>query len=92
MGLIPARAGTTPKYELHPRRTGAHPRSRGDHFPASRLVGLLAGSSPLARGPPQAIMVLILVPGLIPARAGTTTCILIWTSLTRAHPRSRGDH
>ena len=71
-GLIPARAGTTEKIVKSGTATRAHPRSRGDHVSLEPHQSAEAGSSPLARGPPD-----YLVPGpdyrgLIPARAGTT--------------------
>ena len=90
--LIPARAGTTahPQHRRNPN--GAHPRSRGDHMLHLGKQRIQRGSSPLARGPPVAILAQRVVTGLIPARAGTTRYrqhqeVHIW-----AHPRSRGDH
>ena len=50
------------------------------------------GSSPLARGPLARDGVDIDIPGLIPARAGTTPYEAILAPLHGAHPRSRGDH
>ena len=91
-GLIPARAGTT----VFPRRTpgvaGAHPRSRGDHYPPGNAAGVDGGSSPLARGPRFLSVVPASSPGLIPARAGTTAVTALRGLSRRAHPRSRGDH
>ena len=91
-GLIPARAGTTISMRrLHESRR-AHPRSRGDHAPTTRDSLPLRGSSPLARGPPCPSEQLYAYPGLIPARAGTTTVSHASTMCPGAHPRSRGDH
>ena len=72
LGLIPARAGTTQHVRPSKWRSRAHPRSRGDHADAlaRRLPHL--GSSPLARGPLHYGGRDFEVPGLIPARAGTT--------------------
>ena len=50
-GLIPARAGTTGGDVFLLERSGAHPRSRGDHQSPFTLDALIWGSSPLARGP-----------------------------------------
>ena len=91
-GLIPARAGTTIPSPKASVETGAHPRSRGDHYilwlPNLRLVG----SSPLARGPHTGGSENTGQVGLIPARAGTTPTRSLRCRAARAHPRSRGDH
>ena len=71
-GLIPARAGTTVSLAVCSVARRAHPRSRGDHSAHSSSALLNAGSSPLARGPPQATLRMKKPSGLIPARAGTT--------------------
>ena len=91
-GLIPARAGTTDSGGGIFAGFGAHPRSRGDHgfMRSSRLPQL--GSSPLARGPPDAGDQAGGAVGLIPARAGTTLFQVVQGRANRAHPRSRGDH
>ena len=51
VGLIPARAGTTPGMRWRSVRSRAHPRSRGDHTGTRYRVIATKGSSPLARGP-----------------------------------------
>ena len=91
-GLIPARAGTTSEYCFLASSSWAHPRSRGDHLQSPELPCLQWGSSPLARGPPCQDQDSWLWLGLIPARAGTTPLIKSTLRMTRAHPRSRGDH
>ena len=92
LGLIPARAGTTPPMARLSPALRAHPRSRGDHldFIVNTITG--AGSSPLARGPLHRQDGLGHFRGLIPARAGTTYCRLHRRRRPGAHPRSRGDH
>ena len=50
------------------------------------------GSSPLTRGAPVSCAPTIRPLGLIPAHAGSTWKTWKWTSGTRAHPRSRGEH
>ena len=73
VGLIPARAGTTPVRRGRLARRRAHPRSRGDHA-GIRCRGIrYGGSSPLARGPPVCTGAGTGAGGLIPARAGTTS-------------------
>ena len=91
-GLIPARAGTTlcKLDSLKPER--AHPRSRGDHLFCACGKCCLWGSSPLARGPHPRTEQPAYPPGLIPARAGTTSMHGTPPPLSGAHPRSRGDH
>ena len=50
VGIIPARAGSTPCGSSTPRHPGDHPRSRGEHDDYQWSVEQIAGSSPLARG------------------------------------------
>ena len=90
--LIPARAGTTWWARALRPAPGAHPRSRGDHTVIAFLVVLIAGSSPLARGPRVVTPYQGKHLGLIPARAGTTLPAPPLVKPLRAHPRSRGDH
>ena len=92
VGLIPARAGTTYSRGGGRVAPGAHPRSRGDHFNRHSSLNNALGSSPLARGPPYGSSLTPGQPGLIPARAGTTGWRRTLFVITRAHPRSRGDH
>ena len=71
-GLIPARAGSTSK-KFNSRMKGwAHPRSRGEHVRNVRVRRTREGSSPLARGAPILPVVVKIMDGLIPARAGST--------------------
>ena len=91
-GLIPARAGTTVRCWQSFLVSGAHPRSRGDHVRVTNKGTGESGSSPLARGPRNALGQVIGALGLIPARAGTTWRAAIARLLSWAHPRSRGDH
>ena len=58
----------------------------------SSTVGFLMGSSPLARGTPRAFVSMSRLMGLIPARAGNTEAVRLLPDLSRAHPRSRGEH
>ena len=53
-GLIPARAGNTVESGKKSTGNGAHPRSRGEHFVDGVQVNDYSGSSPLARGTPDA--------------------------------------
>ena len=50
------------------------------------------GSSPLARGTFRAALNANRALGLIPARAGNTWTLSLFSSSSGAHPRSRGEH
>ena len=71
-GLIPARAGNTFCQGGPPGSGGAHPRSRGEHYPYKDSDPDYEGSSPLARGTHPNHDLKSLRYGLIPARAGNT--------------------
>ena len=72
-GLIPAHAGKTSNSAVHTRRSRAHPRSRGENKPVTRVVTRPAGSSPLTRGKRPRANQRALRVRLIPAHAGKTT-------------------
>ena len=57
-GLIPARAGNTGAAESTKTPTPAHPRSRGEHALALPMTAVSSGSSPLARGTHNAVIIL----------------------------------
>ena len=91
-GLIPARAGNTCVVVGFGLRSGAHPRSRGEHALQVQDSFWRSGSSPLARGTPAAGERGDTTSGLIPARAGNTENTSTNFINTGAHPRSRGEH
>ena len=68
------------------------PRSRGVHLYWLTCVTKVSGSSPLARGAPKYQMKQTGQPGIIPARAGSTSMIAAFASSVKDHPRSRGEH
>ena len=73
--IIPARAGFTAQHSAVVWVVGDHPRSRGVY---STHVGCLlatCGSSPLARGLQLRAADAPLSTGIIPARAGFTSCL-----------------
>ena len=91
-GLIPARAGLTPR-SSRPRSGGrAHPRSRGAHASTRVNRRPSPGSSPLARGSREHAGQQAAITGLIPARAGLTADVSPAPADPGAHPRSRGAH
>ncbi len=92
MWLIPAHAGST---ALRPPRggpSGAHPRSRGEHFGIALQFLSIVGSSPLTRGARERNVLVVLPFGLIPAHAGSTLVSPCSSCPSWAHPRSRGEH
>ena len=91
-GLIPARAGNTPKYGSPVHMHRAHPRSRGEHENYHSRRYRVQGSSPLARGTLRHLSRRGMVYGLIPARAGNTKISKSMEGKKGAHPRSRGEH
>ena len=72
-GIIPARAGFTPEGLRAILDGGDHPRSRGVYSCGCHGQLPTLGSSPLARGLPQPIELVLGPPGIIPARAGFTS-------------------
>ena len=90
--LIPARAGNITVLVCCPRPCAAHPRSRGEHRKLKPHGTYAAGSSPLARGTYTRHSLVVLVPRLIPARAGNMRRREAFGPCGAAHPRSRGEH
>ena len=91
-GLIPAHAGKTSLTSPTSLQAWAHPRSRGENFPASWSMLVPPGSSPLTRGKLRARGARALRGGLIPAHAGKTRSRSTGRRPRGAHPRSRGEN
>ena len=91
-GLIPAHAGKTSSVMGLPVAWRAHPRSRGEN--SSPGFGLVSdgGSSPLTRGKPLRVAAWFSLMGLIPAHAGKTISMVLFSLVIVAHPRSRGEN
>ena len=89
-GIIPARAGFTPKTLAFSSDAGDHPRSRGVYASLPHCQRRPEGSSPLARGLLLDVRLRLRLRGIIPARAGFTATW--WTDSVpqEDHPRSRG--
>ena len=92
IGLIPARAGKTSGSRATAVRRAAHPRSRGENFPACLRRKSSCGSSPLARGKRVRAGRRRGRGRLIPARAGKTGYRRRTWGRAPAHPRSRGEN
>ena len=91
-GLIPAHAGKTRPFSTLSVGVRAHPRSRGENARVATPPWMKCGSSPLTRGKPTCGSVSIRPVGLIPAHAGKTAWRAARSSLSAAHPRSRGEN
>ena len=90
--LIPAHAGKTRVFVRKCRPARAHPRSRGENVATTKRFNPRPGSSPLTRGKRDVGGVRSGCCGLIPAHAGKTCMASVQSSLTGAHPRSRGEN
>ena len=84
-GIIPARAGFTVSMPVCFAVKPDHPRSRGVYEGVGDEQGYGAGSSPLARGLREYMLMMSQSGRIIPARAG-------FTAGRRAGLRPRGDH
>ncbi len=89
-GIIPARAGFTGPAHRDQGRARDHPRSRGVYVSHEDMTMNEKGSSPLARGLPTRPFPRTMTAGIIPARAGFTTCTTSAPRSSPDHPRSRG--
>ena len=89
-GIIPARAGFTPRQLRKGPPCGDHPRSRGVYEVSAFPHSPKPGSSPLARGLPEYRMGDGLGLRIIPARAGFTMNPTKARASSQDHPRSRG--
>ena len=89
-GIIPARAGFTSRLRAHPPGDQDHPRSRGVYVWGLESDAAAAGSSPLARGLLQGGCRRAACHRIIPARAGFTLLVPLYTPAGGDHPRSRG--
>ena len=91
-GIIPAYAGSTDGYFCAYVPDRDHPRIRGEHpYPAQKHRQRW-GSSPHTRGALLSVPTLLLPLGIIPAYAGSTITLMCMRTVTRDHPRIRGEH
>ena len=65
---------------------------RGEHWSVTAWMYSVGGSSPHARGAPELRRWRQRRHGIIPACAGSTTCVLGDALAERDHPRMRGEH
>ena len=91
-GIIPACAGSTGPISLQRRSFGDHPRMRGEHLWQNIRQRYNLGSSPHARGALNSKIRVCLIPGIIPACAGSTSRFFSRLRSIWDHPRMRGEH
>ncbi len=92
LGIIPACAGSTYGTCYSRCNCGDHPRMRGEHGHRDFCPRHRSGSSPHARGALTSFTHILLVLGIIPACAGSTTRVPRTWTRRRDHPRMRGEH
>ena len=91
-GLIPARAGKTPKVVSRYSSRAAHPRAGGENRRPPPFHREKSGSSPRGRGKHHGPARHRRITRLIPARAGKTTHQSRRTGTHPAHPRAGGEN
>ena len=72
-GIIPARAGSSPTARTWRPARRDHPRACGEQYGTYQVERDGMGSSPRVRGAVDGDVAAVLVPGIIPARAGSST-------------------
>ena len=90
-GLTPARAGSSTKQTTPSTRPRAYPRSCGEFRRSALRRRALRGLPPLVRGVPPPIPLLVLIDGLTPARAGSSSRHCSASATAWAYPRSCGE-
>ena len=92
IGIIPACAGSTHVVVADQPGCGDHPRVRGEHSGIGRRGRTTPGSSPRARGARRHPVGGVVVVGIIPACAGSTSAASLLADRPGDHPRVRGEH
>ena len=90
--IIPARAGSTSGSSNQRLSSWDHPRSCGEHSGIASCIWRVTGSSPLERGALEGRLAQQRIPGIIPARAGSTSATTRRFRRPGDHPRSCGEH
>ena len=92
LGIIPACAGSTLCAAPPNSPNWDHPRVRGEHRARSPPCTSRVGSSPRARGALGSLGHHLVLVGIIPACAGSTSPTTTPRMSSRDHPRVRGEH
>ena len=90
--FIPAHAGNTLASFNWTTASAVHPRTRGEHPPASQPASGGGGSSPHTRGTRHRDVEQLQIARFIPAHAGNTAAPPWWYRSEPVHPRTRGEH
>ena len=91
-GIIPAYAGSTRSRFRCMGRRRDHPRIRGEHRHGPERARGHEGSSPHTRGAHEVALLARVLPGIIPACAGSTCIRPCAICASGDHPRMRGEH
>ena len=91
VGIIPARAGSSPNQRPARAVKRDHPRARGEQQLHVYIQGRMQGSSPRARGAVLDALMHFLAGGIIPARAGSSSRLRRHIHIFWDHPRARGE-
>ena len=92
MGIIPAHAGNTCRFDSMPHWNWDHPRACGEHALMVSFGAADTGSSPRMRGTPLLSWRDPRLRGIIPAHAGNTDRHCSKSIARRDHPRACGEH
>ena len=90
--IIPAQAGSTPRWRGRSSALPDHPRAGGEHRWSTVCWSSVRGSSPRRRGAQGINLRLSASRGIIPAQAGSTLARCRARSRSRDHPRAGGEH
>ena len=91
-GIIPAYAGNTYENGWTVVKYRDHPRVCGEHAHQYPYPAFGWGSSPRMRGTLTPIVIAHVAHGIIPAYAGNTVCLPLYSPWLRDHPRVCGEH
>ena len=90
--IIPADAGSTTASAMAWGDVEDHPRGCGEHPGQGLARVVVEGSSPRMRGALFILLLPAVLPGTIPADAGSTMAHYPVLSAHRDHPRGCGEH
>ena len=92
LGITPAGAGKTERYDRPPKHGEDHPRRCGENLFFIPCDAAVAGSPPQVRGKLAARNAEVVAFGITPAGAGKTKCKLSQRAFRKDHPRRCGEN